>query len=715
MKKGILVFKRDMKNLAKNPIALIIIIGVCLLPSLYAWVNIKACWNPYENTSTVPIAIVNKDKGATLDGKKLNVGNDVISELRKNKKIGWKFVSSEKGNMGVMGGTYYAMIEIPSNFTKDLTSVTTGKPKKPTIIYKVNTKANPVAGKITEVAEETLVNQINANFIATVNKTVFSELNTYGKDVEDSKDKIIELKKAIIALDEHMDVVNFALESVNSNSKNLTEYLKSIQSTLPQVTSGINAVADSNMSTSENIANIKDNLNNSFDGIKSTLNQINNESNQIKDIVSSLNNSDSISKNTIENAISQIDKQINNSKSQIDSIIKYLDQFNNIKPNEKITNLINDLNKIKDQLNNEQDQLATLKSKLDGSVESMKSTLDSINSTTSNLSSNVNNAINSYDSEVRPALNNTADSLVTATKDAATLVGSSKGLVQAVNDMLGYASKGSNLTAEMTKDLDSKLNQFKDVIHILSTELKKVNDDDLDSIIAILQSKPQLMGNYISNPFNLKSEPIYPIANYGSGMAPIYTTLALWVGGIVLVSLLKTEAKGCNDLTIKERYIGKMITFVFLAMIQGLIVALGDKFVLGVQTENLFLFIFTAVLSSAVFTIILYTLVSLFGNIGKAIGIVMMVMQIAGSGGTYPIQVDPLIFRILQPFFPFTYTLSNLREAIAGPLLSTVMFNVVIIIGFAILSILIGYFLKEKLNNTVTKFEKEFKESGLAE
>ncbi len=715
MKKGILVFKRDMKNLAKNPVALIIIIGVCLLPSLYAWVNIKACWNPYENTSTVPIAIVNNDKGATLDGKKLNVGNDVISELRKNKKIGWKFVSSEKGNMGVMDGTYYAMIEIPSNFTKDLTSVTTGKPKKPTIIYKVNTKANPVAGKITEVAEETLVNQINANFIATVNKTVFSELNTYGKDVEDSKDKIIELKKAIIALDEHMDVVNFALESVNSNSKNLTEYLKSIQSTLPQVTSGINAVADSNMSTSENIANIKDNLNNSFDGIKSTLNQINNENNQIKDIVSSLNNSDSISKNTIENAISQIDKQINNSKSQIDSIIKYLDQFNNIKPNEKITKLINDLNKIKDQLSNEQDQLATLKSKLDGSVESMKSTLDSINSTTSNLSSNVNNAINSYDSEVRPALNNTADSLVTATKDAATLVGSSKGLVQAVNDMLGYASKGSNLTAEMTKDLDSKLNQFKDVIHILSTELKKVNDDDLDSIIAILQSKPQLMGNYISNPFNLKSEPIYPIANYGSGMAPIYTTLALWVGGIVLVSLLKTEAKGCNDLTIKERYIGKMITFVFLAMIQGFIVALGDKFVLGVQTENLFLFIFTAVLSSAVFTIILYTLVSLFGNIGKAIGIVMMVMQIAGSGGTYPIQVDPLIFRILQPFFPFTYTLSNLREAIAGPLLSTVMFNVVILIGFAVLSILIGYFLKEKLNNTVTKFEKEFKESGLAE
>lgn len=715
MKNAIKVFKRDMKNLSKNPIALIIIIGLCFIPSLYAWINIKACWNPYENTSTVPIAIVNNDKGASLDGKKLNVGNDVISDLRKNKSIGWKFVNDKQGSQGVLDGRYYAMIEIPSDFTKDLTSVTTGEPKKPTILYKVNTKSNPVAGKITEVAEETLVNQINSNFIATVNKTIFSSLNTYGKDIADSKDKIIELKKAIIALDEHMDLITFALDSVNNNSTNLTEYLKSIQSTLPQVASGIDSVSNANINTSKNIENIKNNLNDSFDGIKSTLNQINSENNQIKDIVSNLKNSDSVSTDTIKTAISQIDSQINNSKTQIDAAIKYLNEFNKVKPNDKIDKLIDDLNKIKDGISTEQDQLDSLKNQLGNSVESMKDTLESINSTASQISNNVNSSIDSYDSQVRPALNKTADSLVTSTKDASTLVESSKGLVQAVNDMLGYASKGSNLTAEMTKDLDSKLNEFKSTINLLSTELKKVNDNDLDSIIAILQSKPQLMGNYISNPFNLKSEPIYPIANYGSGMAPIYTTLALWVGGLVLASLLTTEASGFEELTIKEKYLGKMITFVFLAMIQGLIVGLGDKFVLGVQTESLGLFIFTTVLSSVVFASILYTLVSLFGNIGKAIGIVLMVIQIAGSGGTYPIQVDPLIFRILQPFFPFTYTLSNLREAIAGPLLSTVMFNVVILIIFGCTTILIGYFLKERLNKAVRKFEREFEESGLSE
>ena len=715
MKNAIKVFKRDIKNLIKNPIALIIVTGLCFIPSLYAWINIKACWNPYENTSTVPIAIVNNDKGAKLDGKNINIGNGVIKELKKNKSIGWKFVNSKQGNAGVLDGTYYAMIEIPSNFSKDLTSVKTGKPIKPTIVYKVDTKSNPVAGKITEVAEETLVNQINSNFIATVNKTIFSSLNKYGKDIDDSKDKIIELKKAIIQLDEHMGLINFALDSVNNNSKNLTEFLKSIQSTLPQVTNGISAVSNSNLNTSENISNIKNNLNGSLDNIKSTLNQINSQNDQIKDIVNNLNNSDSISKETIESAISQIKNQINSSKSQIDSIIKYLSDFNKVKPNENIDKLIESLNKIKIGISSEQDRLDSLKDQLNDSKESIKSTIDSINSTANDLSNKVNNSINLYDSNVRPELNKTADSLVTATSDASKLVDSSKGLVQAVNDMLGYASKGSNLTAQMSKDLDSKLNQFKDTIHLLSTELKKVNDNDLDAIIGILQSKPQVMGNYISNPFNIKSEPIYPIANYGSGMAPIYTTLALWVGGLVLTSLLTTEAEKFNELTIKEKYLGKMITFVFFAMIQGFIVGIGDKFVLGVQTENLMLFIFTTVFSSAVFTVILYNLVSLFGNIGKAIGIVLMVIQIAGSGGTYPIQVDPLIFRILQPFFPFTYTLSNLREAIAGPLLSTVMFNVVVLTGFAIITILIGYFLKERLNSAVRKFEKEFEESGLSE
>lgn len=716
MKNAIKVFKTDMKNLIKNPVALIIIFGLCFIPSLYAWINIKACWNPYENTSTVPIAIVNNDKGTILNNNKVNVGDDVIKELRKNKEIGWEFVNSNKGNTGVLSGSYYAMIEIPSDFSSKLTSIKSGEPKKPTIIYKVNTKSNPVAGKITEVAEESLINKINSNFIDTVNKTVFSSLNIYGKNINESKDKILELKKSIIALDEHIDFIDSALNNVNNNSKNLTIYLNEMKDTLPQVNSGIDSIGDMATKTTNNINNIKQSFNNSFDNIKTTLDEVKNENEKIKDIVNNLNNNyENTSKEDIKLYISQLNNQINISKMNIDNIISYLNTFNKIKKDKNIDNLINDLNNIKSNLSIQEEKLNNVKSKLSGSIDSIKGILDSINNTSNNIVNKINTATTSYVSKVRPVLNNVSNNLANSTKDATVLIKSSKGLLTLIEDILGYTSKGSDLTDKMSKDLKFKLNEFKGTIHLLSTELKKIDDNDLNSIITILQSKPQLMGNYISNPFNIKSEPIYPIKNYGSGMAPIYTTLALWVGGLVLTSLLTTEATKYDNLTIKEKYLGKMITFVFLSMIQGFIVGIGDKFILGVQTENTMLFISTTVLSSAIFSIILYTLVSLFGNIGKAIGIVLMVIQIAGSGGTYPIQVDPLIFRILQPFFPFTYVLSNLREAIAGPLISTVMFNTFILILFASITILLGYLLKEKLNKTVTNFESEFKESGLSE
>ena len=174
------VFKRDVKAIIKNPIALLIIGGICFIPSLYAWVNIAACWDPYENTSSVPIAVVNNDKGASFNGKEMNIGNEVIDELKNNHAIGWKFVDTKKADRGLIDGTYYAMIEIPEDFSEDLTSVLSENPTKPEIIYKVNTKANPVAGKITGVAQSTLVNQITSNFITTVNETAFSSLNDLG-------------------------------------------------------------------------------------------------------------------------------------------------------------------------------------------------------------------------------------------------------------------------------------------------------------------------------------------------------------------------------------------------------------------------------------------------------------------------------------------------------------------------------------------------------
>jgi len=228
LKNIIKVYKRDIKSLKKNYIAIIIILGVCILPSLYAWVNIKACWDPYENTGTVPIAVINNDKGTNFNGKELNVGNDVVKKLKDNNKIGWKFTNKKEADMGVIDGTYYASIEIPEDFSSDIASILSDNPKHPEVIYKVDTKENPVAAKITGMAKTTLINEITTNFVTTVNKTIFSSINGIGKNLEANKNEIIKLKESIISMNKNMDLILAGLQSVNTNSKNLNEYFSSL-------------------------------------------------------------------------------------------------------------------------------------------------------------------------------------------------------------------------------------------------------------------------------------------------------------------------------------------------------------------------------------------------------------------------------------------------------------------------------------------------------
>ena len=166
MKNALRVFRRDLKGMIKNPIAILIIAGICIIPSLYAWINIKACWDPYTNTQQVPIAVVNIDKGATIAGKEINVGNSIVEQLNKNRVLNWQFVSPEQAKIGLASGEYYAELEIPSNFSSNLATLTSDKPVKPELIYRVNTKLGPVANKITEVAQQNLLNQIKSSVMS---------------------------------------------------------------------------------------------------------------------------------------------------------------------------------------------------------------------------------------------------------------------------------------------------------------------------------------------------------------------------------------------------------------------------------------------------------------------------------------------------------------------------------------------------------------------
>lgn len=719
MKNILKVFKRDMKSIAKNPIALLIVGGLCIIPSLYAWVNIKACWDPYENTSTIPVAVVNNDKKVIFKGKEINIGEEVMKKLKDNKKIGWTFVNSKSASLGVVDGTYYAAIEIPEDFSSSFISVLSDNPKKPQINYKVDTKANPVATKITGVAKNTLTEEITANFVETVNETIFSSLNDVGQNAEKNKQDIIKLKDNIIDMNKNMDLILDTLQNINTRSGDLSKFLTEIKSTMPSISSGLNSVIESNENTKNLIKATQNSMNSSFDNINITLSNSQASVYRIQASMKELNTITSDTASSKANSIiGQVTMEINNISNGVSSTVDFLQKVNEASPSGEVTKMIASLKNIQTSINDEKSRLENAITQISEANKINKNMLDSINNGITSINTEIINATKQYNTSARTSLNAIANNLVNATNDATDLLKSAKDLNNQIDVLMNTAIDGTNLANKVSGDMNYRLIEFKDTISKLSEKLQLVNNNDLVQIISILQSNPKFMGDFIADPINLREEAINSIPNYGSAMAPIYTVLALWVGCLLLTSLLKTSVapfEGSENISLREKHFGKMLTFVTLASIQAFIMSVGDKVLLNVYTVSTTLMIIFAIISSITFAIITFTLVSILGNIGKAIAIVFMIIQLAGSGGTYPIQVDPLIFRILQPLFPFTYSVGGFREAIAGPLISSVVLDFTVLIMIAIVFVLIGFFFKEPLHNKIHKFEMRFEESGIGE
>ncbi|HEX3016384.1 MAG TPA: YhgE/Pip domain-containing protein [Caproicibacter sp.] len=871
------VNRQDWKRIMKNPVAIIILAGLCVLPSLYAWVNIQACWNVYENTNSIPVAVVNNDKDAHFKDKKINVGNEIVSQLKKNNKIKWIFTNSQDADMGLVDSTYYAMIEIPSDFSSKILTVLTANPQKPQIIYKVDTKANPVASKITSTANNTLIQQVSSEFISTVNETAFASLNVVGKNASKNKEDIIKVKDSVVSINRNMSVITSSLDGIGKNSDNLNEFLESISATMPAVQSGLASVGKNNADNQKILQSMQTSMDDSIKNVDLNLNYAQMSNEKIRNLFSSLNDSASnASASKINTVLPTISTQIESMNSSIDATIDYLKQcnsydynsdidyaissltklktdltnlrkslvdmqtqlrnlsgsldqlyayldkeipqiekdldsvdsaltstisqletlndtlnspeltqvinalkaiqtsglkeqlvtvLNEIKNSEpqvkaalkslddtittviqqidkansnidtavkflqsakssnavkkqQISNIISDLQATKPYITDEQNQITNIRSQLNAANSIAKSTADLVNSDSGRIATQLNNSIQLYNSEVKDDLKTIGDNLIVTLKDASGLIQNAQDLSTQISSMVDTAREGSGLVSEFSTSINDKLTEFKDVISSLGSKFEQVNNNDISEIISILQNDPKLMGDYVSNPFDIKEESINSIPNYGTGMSPIYTTLALWVGCLVLNSILKPKAayfEGIEQVTLREKHFGKMLLFSTLAVIQGLIVSLGDIFLLKIYVVNPALFIFFAVYSSLVFSIVTFTLASTLGNVGKALSIIYLILQVAGSGGSYPIQVDPLVFRILQPLFPFTYTLGGLREAIAGPLVSSVMMNIAALAVFAALFLVGGYFTVGPLNNTIHQFEHDFKKSGLGE
>ncbi len=690
--------------------AIVLAIGIAVLPSLYAWFNIYANWDPYGSTGNMKVAVIIEDEGFRYKDIDINVGQQIETNLKANDVIDWQFVDRDTAVSGIEAGEYYAGIEIPSGFSQSLTSIVTSDFKQPQITYYANEKKNAIATKITDKVVQTVQQEVNESFVETVVNlvnnllgTVVTEANKEGSgmfatlktQILSAKDSIAAVEATVDSFAKVMEITQGLNKAVSSEDvKNLLENTdKTIQSTEDVIT----VTKASVESVTGTIDTATSDTAKKLDEAADRLEKVGNASTEI--VVAELTKVAETA-SAAENALSLASQAL---RTVNDSLPEPLDVINDVAST--LETQAENLGKLSDDITS-----AIAEGNASKAVASTVSTLHKI-------SSDLTGATETYKSDIKPVIENNINSLVEVLADVSNLINALEGDMPQVNELVKTLNASMESGDDMITALSTLLSSSKQQLDNLYKKLDGLGDSEIvNTILNLTEGNSDELGEFLACPVKIDTQKIYGIETYGSAMAPFYSTLAIWVGAIILVAILKPNVKNKKEIgrvTPFQEYMGRGFTFMFIAMIQGFIICIGDLLFLKIQCYHPVKFVFAGVFASFVFSFFIYSLVAAFGDVGKAIAVIFLVLQIGGSGGTFPIDVTPKLFININPFLPFTFVIEAMRECVCGLYQNNYWLFLLKLSSYIVIGFVLGTLFRFLFKNLIKFFGKRIEETGL--
>lgn len=738
MKNSWKIYSRDMRNISKNWVAAILIGGLIVLPSLYAWFNIKASWDPYGQTDQIPIGIVNEDIGAEVEGENIDVGKELVKTLKKNKSMDWQFTTRDKAMDKVEYGDYYAVIVIPKDFSEKLTSVVSGKPRKSEMEYYVNEKINAIAPKITDKGASVIVNEISSKFISTVNGVIFEMFNDLGVELEKDLPDIQKFENYIFEMEKQLPKSYELIQDSLGDAKKAQTVIDNAQNKLPQAkdvtNQGLQTIDDTTAILSEG----EKKLNEMAPKIKQDLKKAQQVASDVNNFLSDVNNVEvDFSKQEELNKLldERVDEAIG-SLATVEEALKQLKQLNNDEQNngnqeeeqpseaenpsgkeeqqEIIDRAITNVSTLKDALKEVQGNAQEISNFANEKKDQVNSIFNDLQELSANTNNRIGDFLTEYEEEIEPTVRKQISSAKETLKNGRSILVDIKKTIPEVERILNSTEANLSDGKDMLEYMEGQYPYVNEKINELADKIRNIQGEtDINEIIQLLQNDPEAEKGFFAEPVKLNKNELFPIPNYGSGMTPFYTVLAIWVGALLLISLLATDVHDINSYTARERYYGKLFTFFSIGILQTLIVTSGDILLLDAYVAEPGWFILFGIIISLVFMSIVYTVVTVFGDVGKAMAIIMLVLQIAGAGGTYPVVLLPSFFQKINPFLPFTYAIDLMREAVGGIVWDRAIHDLLFLLLFGLAFLILGTLFKERINRQTHKLMEKSKKAGL--
>ncbi|PST45700.1 ABC transporter [Bifidobacterium callitrichos] len=674
------VFTRDLMRILRNPVALVVTLGVAIIPSLYAWFNILANWDPYSATGNIQVAVVNDDKGtdSPIAGK-LDAGAQVVAQLKKNTQLGWRFVSRAQAMDGMQKGEYYAAIVLDDDFSESLAGVVTGSAERPKITYYVNEKKNAIAPKITDTGASTIDEQINQTFVSTVGEVVAKAVTKASDDIADkagaTTDDIIadldrtneRIRKASDTLGRTRASLDQSRNSVAEARRTLVELKKELDAAR-KVSNNAGTLLNTAQNDAQRFGGV---LTGAFDLGSAQLSGVGVQSNIAAGAITG----------SLNDAQASVDRITTTISVPLDATAQTVADVKAALTRAGITQDTTDplgrhiwsqINVIDTAVKTQQQQVSDFRNNATTFITAGKDVTTHLSNvagtTTSGGIAGLNAARQNLTTSIMPNLNASLGSFAALN---GTLAGTLTSLDTTITQADGLFSQLDGTLAEASTTIGGTRDSLKTLQQDVTTVRNDVAAIESSETYAKLRDRLKLndkeFGAFMGSPVTLTTKTVYPIANYGSAVTPFYTNLALWVGGFVLIAIYKLEVdrEGLIQLTATQAYLGRWLLLVVIGFMQAVIACTGDL-LLGIQCDHPLLFLLAGIFCSFVYINIIYALAVAFRHIGKAVAVILVIMQIPGASGLYPIEMMPDFFRELHPWLPFTYGINAMRGPIGG-------------------------------------------------
>lgn len=719
------ILRDDLKAIRGNVMTAVIIFGLAIIPLLFTTFNVLASWDPFANTKQLKIAVASEDEGhqSDLASLKLNLGDEVLSQLSRNDEINWVLTNSDDAIEGTKSGEYYAGIVLPKDFSANLLTFYVEGTEPSKLNLYTNEKKNALSTTITQRSATGVIEKIDESFTRVVSNV--------GLGVISSLDQYLDEGETQAALNNVHHRVNTVQSRLDATSGTVMALSNLVDSTIPLTRAANNILNEAGNQAS---STTNDNGESPIDILKSTLDESTGSldaslaattqsyealSSQIEELLNNASATSAQTAQTFRTAADRVGQQTAAFQGVKDSIQKEADKVNLPAPVAAgYKAVMGQLDASIAQSNALHDSLTSTANNIDNGGKSQESKQQT-QAAIASAKQAVQNARNSYNSNLKPQLAALGDSVGTVANDIDAVKRDIAGVRNTISNDNDALVRARDMTAGLSGTLQQQAARFGE----LSQKIDEIRDGgDLSQLADLIGDDPELLASRIASPVNVDRQPIYEVAAFGVGMTPFYLTLSLWVGALLACVLVHTNAerkylKKNENLDKKDHFtrnqvfLGRFITFGLIGIAQSTLVVLSLIFFVEIEPEHPFMMLFASWIITLVFMLIIYSLVITFDSAGKALAVLLLVIQVSGSGGAYPLPLLLEWFQNVSPWLPATYGIDAFRSAIAGIYEADILRELGMLLLFAIPALILGLFLRPAMDNYHKRLQKAIKKT----